>query len=129
MTDESKTAEPTIPEALPHETGAQHESRVREALGTEQGASLELKERMAAKDSTPDASADAGGETPTEPTPTETQKGKLPEDFPGREKLEAAGITSYGKLRDYEGELTEIDGIGPATAEKIQAALDDEIPF
>lgn len=56
-----------------------------------------------------------------EETKTEL-KGPLPEDFPGRAALAEAGITSYGKLRRYKGELTEIDGIGAATAEKIKAA-------
>lgn len=50
------------------------------------------------------------------------QKGKLPEEFPGHGALEAAGITTYAQLRKA-GDVTQVDGIGPATAEKIQAAL------
>lgn len=51
-----------------------------------------------------------------------TLKGKLPEDFPGLAALEAAGITTYAQLRKA-GDVTEIDGIGPATTAKIHAAL------
>lgn len=49
-------------------------------------------------------------------------KGKLPEDFPGHGALEAAGITTYAQLRKA-GDVTEIPGIGKATAEKIAAEL------
>jgi hypothetical protein len=52
-------------------------------------------------------------------------KGKLPEDFHGRVALEAAGITTYAQLRKA-GDLTEIPGIGPATAEKIAEALREQ---
>lgn len=51
-------------------------------------------------------------------------KGALPEDFPGRSALEAAGVDTYGKLRRRSLEtLTEIEGIGEATASKIREAL------
>lgn len=46
----------------------------------------------------------------------------LPDDFPGHAALTAAGITTYGELRDVE-DLTDISGIGEATAEKIKVAL------
>ena len=49
-------------------------------------------------------------------------KGKLPEDFPGHAALEAAGITTYAQLRKA-GDVTEVPGIGKATAEKIADAL------
>lgn len=49
-------------------------------------------------------------------------RGKLPEDFPGKAALEAAGITTYAQLRDA-GDVTEIEGIGPATKEKIDERL------
>jgi predicted flap endonuclease-1-like 5' DNA nuclease len=52
-------------------------------------------------------------------------RGKLPEDFPGRVALEAAGITTYGQLRELD-DLTALDGIGDATAAKIHKALEDE---
>lgn len=49
----------------------------------------------------------------------------LPEDFPGREELATAGITTYPEVHRISdsGTLTDIKGIGPATADKIQAAL------
>ena len=50
-------------------------------------------------------------------------KGKLPEDFPGYSSLEAAGVTTYAKVRKQFDSLEEIEGIGPATAEKIREAL------
>lgn len=53
-----------------------------------------------------------------------TLKGKLPEDFPGYTALTEAGITTYAKLRKA-GELTEIPGIGKATAQKITEALEE----
>lgn len=47
----------------------------------------------------------------------------LPETFPGREPLEAAGITFVEELADKTAEeLTQIKGIGPATAKAILAA-------
>jgi len=50
----------------------------------------------------------------------------LPEDFPGRDALVAAG---RGCLEDLKGasleELTQIKGIGKKTAEKILAALEE----
>ena len=51
--------------------------------------------------------------------------GKLPEDFPGRVALAAADITTYAQLRKHTGELTDIAGIGPATAEKIKDAISE----
>ncbi len=50
------------------------------------------------------------------------KKGKLPEDFPGHAALETAGITTFAQLRKA-GDVTEVEGIGPATAEKINEAL------
>ena len=50
------------------------------------------------------------------------KKGKLPDDFPGHTALSEAGINTYAQLR-RAGDVTEIPGIGPATAEKIAAEL------
>jgi hypothetical protein len=50
-------------------------------------------------------------------------RGKLPEDFPGHAALEAEGITTYAKVRKRLADLTDIPGIGDATAEKISAAM------
>ena len=49
-------------------------------------------------------------------------KGKLPEDFPGKTELAEAGINTYAQLRKH-GDVTDVDGIGPATAAKIKEAL------
>lgn len=44
----------------------------------------------------------------------------LPEDFPGRTALMEAGYTKLSQVNELsEEELTEIAGIGPATAAKI----------
>src|SRR5688572_2981109 len=58
-----------------------------------------------------------------EPVEDTTLKGKLPEDFPGHTALEAAGLTSYAKVRKQLDSLEEIEGIGPATADKIREAM------
>jgi hypothetical protein len=52
-------------------------------------------------------------------------RGKLPPDFPGHAALEAEGITTYAKLRKRLADLTDIPGIGAATAEKITAAMNE----
>lgn len=48
-------------------------------------------------------------------------KGQLPDDFPAREQLRAAGVNTYSQVR--KADLTSIDGIGDVTAGKIQTAL------
>src|SRR5262245_33974056 len=63
------------------------------------------------------AGAEAEGE--------EVKKGRLPDDFPGIAALHEAGINTYTQLSKV-ADLTEIPGIGPATAEKIQAELGAE---
>lgn len=50
------------------------------------------------------------------------KQGKLPEDFPGLAALDAAGIHTFAQLRKA-GDVTEIPGIGKATAEKIDEAV------
>lgn len=53
-------------------------------------------------------------------------KGKLPDDFPGKTALEAAGITTYAQARKQDNSaegLAGVAGIGDATAAKIHDAL------
>lgn len=54
----------------------------------------------------------------------EVKKGKLPDDFPGHAALSNAGITTYAQLRKA-GDVTALEGIGPATADKIKTALEE----
>jgi predicted flap endonuclease-1-like 5' DNA nuclease len=49
-------------------------------------------------------------------------KGPLPKDFPFHDKLHDAGINTYGQLNKVE-DLTEIAGIGPASAKAIKKRL------
>lgn len=60
-----------------------------------------------------------------EQTTATTAKGHLPEDFPGYPALDAAGEATYAKVRARvtAGTLTEISGIGTATADRIKEAL------
>lgn len=53
------------------------------------------------------------------------KRGHLPEGFPGLAALEAAGEATYAKVRKRieNGTLTEISGIGTATAAQIEAAM------
>lgn len=47
----------------------------------------------------------------------------LPDDFPGRAHLRAAGLMTVEAVQARKDSLTAIPGIGPATAEAINAAL------
>lgn len=47
----------------------------------------------------------------------------IPEDFPERDRLISAGITSIAQLKDTELDLSDIEGIGPAKRAKIEAAI------
>lgn len=47
----------------------------------------------------------------------------LPEDFPGRKELAAAGISHVENVPRDEDGLTAVRGIGPATAAEILEAL------
>src|SRR5690349_21255103 len=51
---------------------------------------------------------------------------RLKEDFPGYAELDAAGEATTAKVRDRikKDTLTEIPGIGPATASKIKEAFE-----
>lgn len=53
------------------------------------------------------------------------KRGKLPEDFPGRAALEANDITTYAQVRHAveRDQLTELNGIGDSTAERIKAEI------
>lgn len=65
---------------------------------------------------TPEPDAEMLGiypELPSEDAP-------LPDDMPAREVLTAAGVNTLADLLHY-GDLTTIDGIGPATMRKIDA--------
>lgn len=81
---------------------------------------------LTAEPSPPDIQVNAENETQEGSDESEDEgqalRGRLPEDFPGHAALAAAGVDTYGKLRKVS-DLTEIEGIGPATAEKIQEAL------
>lgn len=62
------------------------------------------------------------------PAAAPTLKGRLPEGFPGLTALEAAELATYAKVRKElakEKPFEEVDGIGPATAEKIRAAMSE----
>lgn len=55
-------------------------------------------------------------------------KGKLPEGFPGLSALQTADMATYAKVRKElakEKPFEDVDGIGPATAEKIRAAMNE----
>lgn len=65
---------------------------------------------------------ESGAEPLSEDEEPAELKGKLPDDFAGHSALDAAGIHTYGQLRKVD-DLTEIAGIGEATALKIREAL------
>lgn len=56
--------------------------------------------------------------------PQEAQKASpdLPDDFPAINELRAAGLRTIDDVRNYE-DLTQINGIGKATAGKINAII------
>jgi DNA uptake protein ComE-like DNA-binding protein len=103
----------------PGETGTQAFQRQHAAATKDKETMGEIGRPTSSLDTMPSA----------EPTAAATEagelKGSLPDDFPGVEKLRAADITSYGKLRPIaeRGELTSVEGIGEATAKKINEAL------
>lgn len=103
-----------------------------------------VAEPSAAKVEEPAAAAEAGEPEPegvliadkaTEATddddePTDSTKklrGKLPDGFPGKAALEEAGYGTYAKVRKLheQGKLTEVPGIGEATAGHIGEALSE----
>ena len=58
------------------------------------------------------------------PEETKDPVSDLPEGFPFRAELAAAGVTSMDELLEVE-DLTNLDGIGNARAEQISKALDE----
>lgn len=55
------------------------------------------------------------------------KKNPMPEGFPGKSALEAAGVKSVEELRGKsEAELQEFDGVGPATAAEIIAWFESD---
>lgn len=80
----------------------------------------ELRPEIAAAEAA--AAAKAPAESANEP---KALRGKLPEDFPGAAALEAAGVTTYAGVRKQLESLEDIDGVGPATAEKIRDAMNE----
>lgn len=87
------------------------------------GAKQLLESGDAVKAGTSEARAATAAATTPATTPT-AKSGPLPDDFPGRDKLKAASINTYAQVR--AADLTEIDGIGDATADKIADALKDD---
>lgn len=71
------------------------------------------------------AEAMQDGETALEGDETDQPNGTpLPEDFPGKSKLEASGITTVEAAAEQLGELEKIDGIGKVTASHIRNSID-----
>lgn len=62
-----------------------------------------------------------GAETDSGPSPPQS----LPDGFPGKSDLEAAGLSTIDNVqqRADDGTLTEISGIGRATAQQIETYL------
>lgn len=65
--------------------------------------------------------------TPVHRDPPAPSGPQLPEDFPHRDLLEAAGIETVDDLETARelGPLTEIPGVGRARAARIEAALEE----
>jgi hypothetical protein len=86
----------------------------------------ELRPEIAEAEARTAESAEAPAD---EPKPL---RGKLPEDFPGHSSLEDAGLTTYAKVRahldKFETEEGKVEGIGPATLEKIREAMGESSP-
>lgn len=87
------------------------EERVKELVAEEGGPATGL-----------DTTAGPKGEA-EEDTSAAAKRGKLPEDFPHRDALEAAGYDTYAKVRKLGGDYSEVEGIGEARGKEIDAAL------
>lgn len=146
MANETKpdlTGTATDPQPLPGETGAAYTSRQREMAPAAQGRDGEAASTSGPNDPTPltGVAADedplgistgrvsSSEETETAATEAKSEdkpkQGKLPEDFPGHAALADNDITTYAQARKAaeRDQLTEMNGIGPATAERIKAEL------
>lgn len=86
-----------------------------------------LPERLAAtaaeRADLANAPAEASAAAPAESLAL--KQGHLPEEFPGYSALDAAGEATYTKVRKriVDGTLTEIPGIGEATADRIKEEM------
>ncbi len=54
---------------------------------------------------------------------TSTKRGKLPDDFPAKSHLEAAGYDTYAKVRGLKGDYSEVEGVGEVRGKEIDKAL------
>jgi hypothetical protein len=125
------TPDPKLVQNAAVEAAAGRESDV----GAE-GADPAKKARLGSVGAALDAAGDLGGDEGTSKGDGQTSDDEsaeaqptgdadpLPEGFPGKAKLEAAGLTTYGDVRGQRENLSEIEGIGPKTAEAINAELD-----
>jgi hypothetical protein len=66
---------------------------------------------------------EAADEAAAESTDASAKRGKLPEDFPHKAELDAAGYDTYAKVRKLGGDYTEVAGVGEARGKEIDAAL------
>lgn len=53
----------------------------------------------------------------------EAKRGSLPDDFPHVELLRSAGITTYAKAKNLNGDYGSVEGIGEMRGAEIDAAL------
>lgn len=126
-----------VPANKAEEKEAEVEEEVPETEESEEETSEEEEttsedEEEVAEDKATDEGAESNGEdAPTEDeeaeeeTEAESAGTELPEDFPGRDKLIEAGLDTIEKVTEFkiENDLTELDGIGSATADKISDQL------
>lgn len=78
---------------------------------------LQAQDDPSGSETTNTGAGDEGADTDPDETP-------LPDDFPGREELAAAGVRSIEAVLELSDELEQINGIGPATARDISEALE-----
>lgn len=88
------------------------------------GVNIDLPEDNPGSAAVPEKSGEPRRPADTAADPVVNPPAALPDDFPGLEHLQAAGLTDPAAILAHE-DLTEIDGIGKVTAGKILAALED----